>query len=363
LQDSCDDSNMKAVEAQPILDDLDRRILAALQLDPRASWSKIGRIVGTSETTALRRVQRLRDSGVVIVTALGDPQRCRFGQPVLLHFSTAPEKKWALAEYLAERPDVQYVSLVTGRCDVMCELISPDGRYLSDILMHQLPDTGLFDASRTAVVLKRFKTKDQWSRVLLDGIDFSEFEVDTADGDDEQLAPLDAVDTRILGALVSDGRRTYADVAGEVGISETVVGRRIQALAASKQLSFVAMVDPATLGFEVEAMLHLRVELDKLDETARAVAAMSETRYVSATSGDSDLIMDVVLKDTATMYEFVSRSLGSLPGIRDVEIDIVLESVKRGFQYPLFSPSGSADGVEMAGSRAIGPAWQTQTVI
>jgi Lrp/AsnC family transcriptional regulator for asnA, asnC and gidA len=162
----------------------------------------------------------------------------------------------------------------------------------------------------------------------------------------------------ILTALIADGRSSYAEVSSELGISETMVGRRVQALTQSKQLGFVAMVDPTTLGFEVEAMLHLRVELSQLDATARAVAAMKETRYVSATSGDSDLIMDAVFRDTSDMYEFVSRSLGSLSGIRDVEIDIVLESIKRAYQYPLFSPRDKSAGSDKVLSRPVGPAWQ-----
>ena len=343
---------MKAAAEAPRLDDLDRRIVAALQLDPRATWSQIGKVAGTSETTAMRRVQRLRDGGIVIVTASVDPQRCGFGQPVLLHFRAAPEKKRALAEMLAQRPDVQYVSLVTGRSDVMCELVSPDSRYLAEVLMEQLPASGLFESSHTAVVLKRFKTSDQWSRELLD-----EPEPVPAPEAGDEVQPLDDTDVRILTALMADGRRTYADVAAELGIGETVVGRRVQSLTQSRRLDFVAMVDPATLGFSVEAMLHLRVELGRLDDTARAVAAMTETRYVSATSGDSDLIMDAVFRDTAAMYRFVSESLGALPGIRDVEIDIVLHSVKRAYQYPLFVPRDDATGADPM-SRPVGPAWQ-----
>src|SRR6185312_8662957 len=41
---------MKSASRRSAIDDLDRKILAALQLDPRASWSKIGDLVGTSET-------------------------------------------------------------------------------------------------------------------------------------------------------------------------------------------------------------------------------------------------------------------------------------------------------------------------
>ncbi|TFD70472.1 Lrp/AsnC family transcriptional regulator [Cryobacterium sp. Hb1] len=338
---------MKAVSAKPVLDDLDRLIVAAVQLDPRASWSQIGKLVGTSETTAMRRVQRLRDSNALIITASPDAQLCGFGQPVLLYFRTSPGMTSGLAELLAKRSDVRYVAQITGRSDVMCELIAPDREYLADVIMRQLPRTGHFSSSRTDVVLKRFKTRDQWSRQLLNDESLTEKvlalhgDTETSDGTPQKL---DTTDLRILRGLGSDGRRSYADLATELDVSETVVGRRIQALTASKQLTFVAMVDPAILGFTMEAILRVKVDLSVVDATAHAVAAFPEARYVAATSGDSELVIDAVFRDTEASYEFVTNKLGLISGIRDVEIDIVLESIKRDYHYPLFSRIGSARG-------------------
>lgn len=347
---------MTSTSRRPAIDDLDRKILAALQLDPRASWSKVGDLVGTSETTALRRLHRMRAQGDVIVTGQADPLRCGFGKPVLLYFSALPEKMQTLAAQLASRPDVQYVSLVTGRHDVMCELISPSHEYLAGVLMNELPQTRLFESSATAIVLKRFKTQDQWSRVLLGGVtDFSAYD-DSLTDDSADAPALDALDRSILATLVADGRRPYSDVAAEVGAGEAVVGRRVQALVASRRLSFVAMVAPAALGFEVEAMIHIRTELGDLDETARSVAAMPEARFVAATTGEADLVANVVLRDTAEAYAFLTERFGALPGARNVETDIVLESVKRGYHYPLFSSGTSPDGEDRLPSQPVGPA-------
>uniref|UniRef100_UPI003F4A0562 AsnC family transcriptional regulator n=1 Tax=Streptomyces tendae TaxID=1932 RepID=UPI003F4A0562 len=46
------------------IDDLDRRVVAALQLNGRAPWSAVGRWVGASETTAERRHTALRERGM-----------------------------------------------------------------------------------------------------------------------------------------------------------------------------------------------------------------------------------------------------------------------------------------------------------
>src|ERR687890_2552115 len=47
------------------LDDLDRRVLAHLAADGRASMAELGRAVGLSRTAVLARVQRLERAGVI----------------------------------------------------------------------------------------------------------------------------------------------------------------------------------------------------------------------------------------------------------------------------------------------------------
>jgi len=318
-------------------DVIDRRIVAALQVDPRASWSELGTIVGVSETTVLRRVQRLRDSGALIIVGAPDPLRCGLGQPVLLHIRTRPGDAPGLAHSLARRGDVRYASLLTGRSDLMCELMVPNLGYLRRVLMDELPATDVIQGTRSEVVLKRFKTRDQWSHSLLDAGETSHSKQD-ADGDpSSRVGRLDEVDAALIRALSTDGRRSYADLSLEVPLSETAIARRVNALTASNKLYFVAMVDPAALGFEIEAMFRVRVALAQLEPIALTLAAMRQVRYISATSGYSDLVVDVICEDTNALYDFMSNQVGNIPGVRDVEIDIVLESIKREYRYPLFT--------------------------
>jgi DNA-binding Lrp family transcriptional regulator len=47
------------------MDELDKRILRALQQDSRLSFTKIGEQVGTSTATVSERVKKLQDSGII----------------------------------------------------------------------------------------------------------------------------------------------------------------------------------------------------------------------------------------------------------------------------------------------------------
>lgn len=49
--------------------ELDRRLINVLQIDPRATWAKVGKILGMSPTTVAHRWQRLVDDGIAWITA------------------------------------------------------------------------------------------------------------------------------------------------------------------------------------------------------------------------------------------------------------------------------------------------------
>ena len=50
-------------------DALDIGRVNGLQIDPRASWAKVGKVLGVSPTTVAHRWQRLVDDGIAWITA------------------------------------------------------------------------------------------------------------------------------------------------------------------------------------------------------------------------------------------------------------------------------------------------------
>lgn len=310
------------------LDDLDRRIAAVLQIDGRTTWRQVARIVGTSESTVARRAQNLLDAGAMRVTAVADPIRCGFGYPVLLQLSCEVGAAQDVARGLADRADVRFVALVTGTFDIVAEVIVPSRVRLARVLLEELPEIEGIRRTTTESVLRNFKTSYDWSRDLLG---------DEA-GEIAPLAPvdgpshsLDSIDALLLHLLVEDGRRTYAELATKVGVSESMVRRRIEALVASGCLRFATFVEPHLLGYDVEVFIWLRVELSRLEEIAGALAERREVRYLSATSGFSDLTCEAILGSQNDLYAFETDVLGVLSGVREVDVGLELETIKRGY--------------------------------
>lgn len=164
------------------MDVLDRRLVSALQVNPRAAWGEIARAVGEHERTVARRLQRLIADGAVRVTAIYDDLRSGHGRPVHLHVQVRPGTAAAVAEALASRPDTRSVYSLTGVADIGCELVSPSREALHDILTAQVAAIDGVQQTRTQVVLHTFRTVAEWHAPYLDEREIAELRPAPHDG-------------------------------------------------------------------------------------------------------------------------------------------------------------------------------------
>jgi len=100
------------------MDELDRRIIALLQMDGRASNAKIAREVGVSEGTVRRRLRRLIQEDVVQVVAVPNLEKLGYATTALIGLQTGPGKSDAVADAISHLEEAHYVAVTTGAYDV-----------------------------------------------------------------------------------------------------------------------------------------------------------------------------------------------------------------------------------------------------
>jgi len=117
------------------LDDLDRRVLAHLSADGRASMAELGRAVGLSRTAVLARVQRLERAGVirgyradVALPGEAAAHRARVGIVV-----RTPDVA-GYVRRLSTMPGVADIESVTGEYDLMVLVTAPSAGELDSVL-------------------------------------------------------------------------------------------------------------------------------------------------------------------------------------------------------------------------------------
>lgn len=115
------------------LDDTDKAIIRALQVDGRSSYAQLGPKVGLSQAAVRQRVQRLIDRGVMQVVAVTDPLMLGLGMQAMIGVQAEGDLR-ALAAELAELDEVDYVVVTSGRFDLLVEVVCADHEALFTLL-------------------------------------------------------------------------------------------------------------------------------------------------------------------------------------------------------------------------------------
>ncbi len=105
-------------------DDLNRAIIKMLQQDGRAPYKDIARALDVSEGTIRNRVQSMKQSGALKIVALTDPMAIRYQADAMIGIKVAsPATPRQVAERLAGLGEVVYVLWVSGRYDLLIEVV------------------------------------------------------------------------------------------------------------------------------------------------------------------------------------------------------------------------------------------------
>jgi Lrp/AsnC family transcriptional regulator for asnA, asnC and gidA len=129
-----------------------------------------------------------------------------------------------------------------------------------------------------------------------------------------RTADLDDIDRHLLRILQADGRASYATMAPEVGLSAPAVRLRVQRLVDAGVLQVVGVTDPMALGFGVMAMVGVQTRGD-VRAVADALGALENVVYLVLTSGEHDLLAEIVCRSPDELLEIVNDRIRALDGV------------------------------------------------
>jgi Lrp/AsnC family transcriptional regulator, regulator for asnA, asnC and gidA len=146
---------------------------------------------------------------------------------------------------------------------------------------------------------------------------------------------LDSIDRHLIGALKRDGRRSYADLASAIGVSEGTVKNRLTRLVSSGAVRVVPVVEPEHLGYRLNVWFGIRCRPGTLRDVANALRDLHPVRYVAVSSGAYDVVAEAIFLDEAEMLAFLNDDIPGIDGIRDVDASTVLSIEKFGYEWEL----------------------------
>ncbi|MDQ1031579.1 DNA-binding Lrp family transcriptional regulator [Streptomyces umbrinus] len=117
-------------------DDLDRKIVTALMANARTSFAEIGAAVGLSATAVKRRVDRMRETGVITgFSATVEPAALGWRTEAYVEVyceGAAPPRR--LAEVMRNHPEITAAMTVTGGADALLHVRARDVEHFEEVL-------------------------------------------------------------------------------------------------------------------------------------------------------------------------------------------------------------------------------------
>jgi Lrp/AsnC family transcriptional regulator, leucine-responsive regulatory protein len=120
---------------------------------------------------------------------------------------------------------------------------------------------------------------------------------------------MDDLDHRLLELLQEDGRRTYSDMAGVVGLSVAAVKRRVDRMQEDGVITgFTVQVDHRRLGWGVEAFTELRYAgTTGIKDIVATATTVPEVQAVYTIAGDPDALVHVRVRDVPHLQQVIDR--------------------------------------------------------
>jgi DNA-binding Lrp family transcriptional regulator len=315
-------------------DELDRRIVAALQVNGRASWRRIADVLGEPFRTVTRRGLALLESGAVRIAGLAS-----LGPTHLIELDCEPGRLDEVAVKLAGMPDVIFVYALTSPMRLIVEVHARPGQ-LAAIVLDEFPHLdGVLQVS-AAPVMEYFRTVADWHPGPISEAEAAELrEVPQPPARPVAPADLDGIDLQIVQLLVADGRTPVADLCAAVGLTAPAVRRRLTGMLERGALSVRAIVDPAHIGFPVEAVLWARVAPTDVRDVGRLVGEAPGVRYAVMAVGEFQLMVNVTVAGLEELRSFLTESPWT-ERVQAIRTSLVVRAYKRGGVVMSAQPRG-----------------------
>jgi DNA-binding Lrp family transcriptional regulator len=136
---------------------------------------------------------------------------------------------------------------------------------------------------------------------------------------------MDSIDRQVVACLVRNGRATFAEIGGEVGLSAPAAKRRVDRLLASGVIrGFTAVVEPSALGWSTEAYVEVYCQGTVApSELRRALSEVPEVVSACTVTGAADALLQMLAEDVQGLERAIER-IRDEPNVDHTETIIVL---------------------------------------
>lgn len=304
-----------------MLTETDLELVDAVQVNPRASWATIGATLGTPAVTVARRWKALSAAGEAWTSSTMGVELSR---GAVLEIACRPGTVEAVVAILCEKPDVLTVGRTVGGFDIYVLTVSASVESLTRSLLGTFADLDV--AVMRSHVYFRLYGGSHWRLSVLNRTQTDQLRENQQRP--QRRSPVAPEDRRLFLALAHDARRSYADLAEELGTAPHTVRRQLERMRRQGYIGFRADMARPLAGWKLTALLWLVVPDDEVDLVGRGLGAWTETRFCAAIASPANIALVVSLRTVEQLEELTLRMRSTYPSATVADRRLVLRLVK-----------------------------------
>ncbi|MFJ4028564.1 Lrp/AsnC family transcriptional regulator [Paenarthrobacter sp. NPDC089989] len=321
--------------------ELDLEIVNALQINPRAEWSRIADALGLSAPTVARRWNILAEQGLAWITPSPGQRYLSAGWSAFIQLSSMPGESEALIQRLCAEPAFGTVSMVTGSHDIFMDCFASSHEELMDIVTGSFPRLAGITDREVVFVTKLYRQASEWRSGTLEPARARLVSTES------RSAPAgyspDPLDAALLEELANDGRASWAELGAACGVSPQTARRRVERFLAAGYMTLRCDSSTAANRGLREVTLMLNVPAQYVDDVGRYFATQTNCRLSAQVLGTQNLVVTLWVRDYLEAQAYERDLAERAPGSSVISRQAVVRTYKR--LGHLLDESGRSTGV------------------
>lgn len=301
------------------MDDIDQRIVLQLQANGRLSNRQIARQLEQPEKQVGSRIRSMLERDDLRILVVTDIFAAGFDFMLFIGIEVAGRPASEVGEELAALEEVLSVMLTMGSCDIEIVVVAEDHATLENFVRDRLAMVEGVRSYSLGLGLRMHKYTTAFGPLMPSR---------TVPMRIPSQGPLDNTDRSIIGCLMEDARSTNLAIASAVGISESAVRTRINALKDHSVIRITAMRSMRIENGQVFASIGLEVAGRDQKNLIAELTEISEIGFVATVLGRYDILAMVLLDSAAELGDLLTNRIEMLPGVRKVHSSQVLRFIK-----------------------------------
>lgn len=321
---------------RPQLDELDRRLIGALHLAPRATWDDIGAILSADASTLKRRYDRLHEARMVRVIGQADWGMHSTAMPVHVFLDITGETPLAVLDRLRDLPHLQLLAQISGDYPLYAVVHAPSDAATSEAIdrMFSVPGVRRVNALPAISTLRRGITWDPQFLTDAERAELLELTGARPEGTPTATAtppakPLGESERTAVALLLQDGRASAASIARAAGLATSTAHRVVRRILDEQWVKPRLEIVSEWLGFQTPFILRLRVAPGDTPEVMRRIDRLPQTRLAAHVASDTSVLATGLVTDRSALALFIDDELAKIPGIVTVSTAVMLAEPRR----------------------------------